>query len=60
MISTAEEAEEAEVFGGVAAKSAVIFQADEKGWANVTTPKNLCFLCYLCVSRFMVLVFSEC
>jgi len=25
---------------------------DEKGWANVTTPKNLCFLCYPCVSRF--------
>src|SRR6266576_3901906 len=25
---------------------------DEKGWANLTTPKNLCCLCYLCVSRF--------
>jgi len=26
-----------------------------KGLANVTTPKILCYLCYLCVSRFMVL-----
>src|SRR6266576_3955429 len=31
---------------------------DEKGWANATTPKNLCFLCYLCVSRFRVLTFD--
>src|SRR5882762_2995970 len=26
-----------------------------KGLGNVTTPRNLCFLCYLCVSRFVVL-----
>jgi len=28
---------------------------DEKGWANVYNPKNLCFLRCLCVSRFMFL-----
>ena len=51
-ISTAEVAEEAEVFWGIAANSSDNLVGDEKGWANVTTPKNLCFLCYLCVSRF--------
>jgi len=25
---------------------------DEKGWANVTTQKILCFPCSLCISRF--------
>jgi len=48
----AEEAEEAEDFWGIAAKSAIISQADEKVWPNVTTPKDLCFLRFLCVSRF--------
>src|SRR5882762_7866036 len=53
-ISTAEVAEEAEVFWGYGRELSNHLAGDEKGWANVTTPKNLCFLCYLCVSRFVV------
>src|SRR6267142_2140632 len=50
-LALAEVAEEAEVFWGYCRELSNHLAGDEKGWANVTTPKNLCFLCYLCVSR---------
>jgi len=39
----------------MAANSAVNLSGLRKGLANVTTPKDLCFLRFLCVSRFKVL-----
>src|SRR6267142_4522231 len=45
----------AEVFGGIAVKSAVISRVDEKVWPTLQPQKNLCFLRFLCISRFMVL-----
>src|SRR5216683_589548 len=48
----AEEAEEAEVSWGCVAESAVISKAQEKIDRSTQPPRNLCFLRFLCVSRF--------
>src|SRR6266850_142891 len=47
-----ENAEEAEVSWGCVAESAVISKAQEKIDRSTQPPRNLCFLRFLCVSRF--------
>src|SRR6267142_3505980 len=57
MISTAEVAEEAEVFGGCNVGPTLFVACEMIAEFAAIPPKNLCFLCYLCVSGFVVLDF---
>src|SRR6267142_5285841 len=41
--------------GGIAANSAIISQATKRPGPTLQPQKNLCFLCYLCISRFCFL-----
>src|SRR5258708_1187114 len=43
-------------FLGYCREISINLAGQRKGLANVTTPKDLCFLRFLCVSRFMVLI----